>query len=138
MGYTHYWKTKQDANSETFAALADDAAALADAFGRDALSSEDGPEFMSERIWFNGAEPDDYETFVLVPRATHFTFCKTQFKPYDRLVCAVLIAAKHHLGDGIVVSSDGDWDEWAPGRDLYAAVFPGRSVVPILSEGTDD
>jgi hypothetical protein len=103
-----------------------------------ALSDQDGPEFSADTIHFNGKEPDDYESFVLNPGASSFEFCKTQFRPYDRLVCAVLIAAKHRLGDGIEISSDGDWSEWADGLALYIAAFPDRSTASVLDAEEDD
>lgn len=39
-------------------------------------------------------------------------FTKTERKPYDLLVCAVLAVAEHLFPDWLVVTSDGDRDEW--------------------------
>ena len=41
-----------------------------------------------------------------------FNFCKTAFRPYDLAVNVFLIIAKHHLGDKIEVSSDGQIQHW--------------------------
>lgn len=139
MGYTHYWTMKRDARS-TFQALADDARVLATAFETDGkgLSENDGPEFSGDVIRFNGKEPNDYESFILTPDVSSFEFCKTQFRPYDALVCATLIAAKHHLGDAISIKSDGDWSEWDDGRVLYGRAFPDRAVESVIDSDEDD
>lgn len=47
-------------------------------------------------------------------------FCKTAFKPYDLAVNAVLIIAKHHLGDRIIVHSDGEEEHWWDAMQLCA------------------
>jgi hypothetical protein len=41
-----------------------------------------------------------------------FDFCKTAYKPYDIAVTAALIIAKHHLGNAIKISSDGNAKDW--------------------------
>jgi len=48
----------------------------------------------------------------------HFDSCKTAFKPYDLAVQAFLIVAKHHLGDEILISSDGDEQHWIDAQNL--------------------
>lgn len=63
-------------------------------------------------------EEDSHESFVIANEATEFTFCKTARKPYDAVVCAVLILAKAYFGKNIEISSDGDWAEWQEGKDL--------------------
>lgn len=45
-------------------------------------------------------------------RGLYFDCCKTAFRPYDLAVTAFLIIARHHLGDLIEVSSDGDMPQW--------------------------
>ena len=52
-----------------------------------------------------------------------FGFCKTAYKPYDLLVTACLIVAKHHLGNGIRVSSDGESRDWEDARRLCQQVL---------------
>lgn len=107
------------------------------------------------RVWFNGANGNPrrkidgnwedcpatdqgHETFVLerVQPKPAYTgarpgtyFCKTARKPYDLVVCAVLILAHVHLG--LQVSSDGDWSEqheWVPARVLVAKLFPETAM----------
>lgn len=47
-----------------------------------------------------------------------FECCKTAFRPYDLAVQAALIIAAHHLGEAIVVSSDGTSEQWDEARLL--------------------
>lgn len=47
-----------------------------------------------------------------------FECCKTAYRPYDLVCTAVLIAAKHHFGNDIHVSSDGEDKDWMDGRIL--------------------
>jgi len=48
----------------------------------------------------------------------YFEFCKTAYKPYDLAVTAALIIAQHHLGNLIVVSSDGEEQHWFDAKQL--------------------
>lgn len=73
-----------------------------------------------------------------------FYFCKTARKPYDAVVCALLIAAKDAYGDSIRVSSDGSWGgvpdvtwgaEWRAGRELYMKALGQEATNPM---GDDD
>lgn len=69
-----------------------------------------------------------YETFAIDQHETKpdyakadplvFACCKTAFRPYDVLVTGVLIALKHHFGETVRVSSDGDDPQWEDGRIL--------------------
>ena len=87
------------------------------------LAGGDGtgkPIFGAEGIIFNGKTPSDYETFSVARTVTArhdepkvFEFCKTEHRPYDLCVQAALIVLKHHLGEAIEVSSDGDDAAWA-------------------------
>jgi hypothetical protein len=45
----------------------------------------------------------------------YFNCCKTAYKPYDLAVIICLIIAKHHLDKDILISSDGDLDQWQDG-----------------------
>jgi len=42
----------------------------------------------------------------------YFDHVKTAYRPYDLAVTVCLVIAKHHLGDDIMVDSDGDMDDW--------------------------
>ena len=83
-------------------------------------------EITDNEIRFNGREEGDrgHETFSLqrmsdkrleeyaerLDRNYIFDFCKTARKPYDIVVCCLLVILKYHLGNMIEVSSVGaDW-----------------------------
>lgn len=106
-------------------------------------------EITNDEILFNGLGELGHETFLLErktqteftrhdgskytnePRENgkYFNFCKTARKPYDLAVCAILIIAKQHLNDHIIIHSDGEInDEW---------VFPKKFVQKHLGYGKD-
>lgn len=67
-----------------------------------------------------------HETFYIeYDSGKKYDFCKTARKPYDAVVCCVLIVLKEHLGYKFNFSSDGDFnnDEWERGIELYNTVF---------------
>lgn len=54
-----------------------------------------------------------------------FGFCKTNHRPYDRAVTAVLLRC-HLLAPGaFTITSDGDWDQdWRQARTIVETLFP--------------
>ena len=46
-------------------------------------------------------------------------FCKTNRKPYDLAVCAVLLAFKKRFVTTVKISSDGSSEEWKDAYTLY-------------------
>ena len=52
-----------------------------------------------------------------------FACCKTAYKPYDVAVTAFLVIVKHHLGDEIKISSDGEESDWDDARKLCMELF---------------
>lgn len=128
MGYTHYFEGLT-ATAEVIA----DARKIIDASTVTICGpGGQGLPWMDEAegIWLNGFEAadEDYETFFL--RGTDDpehpelgAFCKTAHRPYDVVVTAILISAAIHAGS--TVSSDGRWDSWAAGVELFeTAVRP--------------
>lgn len=132
MGYTHY-----------FPGLIATADVIADARKIIAASSVTicGPDGQglpilnaAEGIRLNGfaAAGEAYETFHLggtdEPRYPGmWTLCKTENRPYDEVVTAILIAAAVRALDSTSgsVRSDGCWDKWAAGVALFeTAVRP--------------
>ena len=91
------------------------------------------PEFLKDRISFNGVGEDAHETFVLTPKETGFTFCKTARKPYDTLVVAILCLADLTFPGLLSISSDGDSGDWEEGLLLARLVNPG-AVIPAEVE----
>ena len=134
MGYTHYWKEKPLCSrlNPTWRKFIEDARTLLwceeslELAWRE-LDIEDAPLVSYEGgIRFNGIGLDGHETFVLERIETEFGFCKTAYKPYDKLVTAVLSLAKYHtiLYD---VSSDGEPHEWDDGVE-YASKILGIKI----------
>lgn len=125
MGYTHYWnlKTKPSNYDEGFMNVQLDIQKILRVKPNDIiLRGGDGtgePEFKSEFICFNGNGEDnlDHETFYF-DGVTDFSFCKTARKPYDLIVCLILISLKNHI-EGFDFSSDGDKDEWESIFEFY-------------------
>ena len=115
---------------------------LADAGG------EGYPEFHDDYFAYNGTYVNDqwHESFVwdknvIVPEWQQgkgfdykkkgvFFCCKTARKPYDTVVVATLLRASHYYGDTISIASDGTWEEWGNGRDLYESAFGTAPVCP--------
>ncbi len=122
MGYTHYFSTDKEIDPETWDLILHDAFHLIHESGValtgwtagysvDAQKIDD-PVLSPDMIAVNGYKDDSHETFGL-ERTVSQDFCKTVRKPYDKVVCGILIAAKYHAPDCISVSSDGDSDDWA-------------------------
>lgn len=129
MGYTHYWSQREaEITDAQWEAICEDARALiraspapiGDAFG-------ESPEWIvdGERIVFNGVGKDSHETFMLWRRGQDHleswmdralspygaSFTKTARKPYDAVVCGVLMAVERHAPGWQRISSDGYADE---------------------------
>jgi hypothetical protein len=72
-----------------------------------------------ETLYFPRKFPDNYYFQPDEERPDLFFFCcKTAYRPYDIAVTAFLIVAKHHLGDDIKVSSDGEDRDWYDAKQL--------------------
>lgn len=133
MGYTHYWKfSPTNETAKQFKIVLDECKKIVKshpniAFGWDEEKQGfyDEPTFTEDLIEFNGDESNEleYETFVFDPN-THieFNFTKTARRPYDLIVCLVLISLSKHL-DGFSFSSDGNDIEWKPIYDEYKKLF---------------
>ena len=90
-------------------------------------NGEGEPVFDPNGIIFNGDDSIDlaHETFAVYPKPFN-DFCKTARKPYDLMVCAVLLSMKRHMinfsftsdGRGTV----GETDDWKPAKDFYQKV----------------
>lgn len=139
MGYTHYWNLKNttDKFQKQFAIVVSEITVLKERLPEHSLSAggyykeeplkicgEDGkgkPIINNECICFNGSSKNDlyHEGFYLGKDSERdFNFCKTARKPYDFLVCLVLISAANHI-DGFEFSSDGNFKDWMEVLDFY-------------------
>lgn len=127
MGWTHHWSRPTELPAELFAAAVRDWQRIQGATTVP-LAGFDGtgePQVDEEHIVFNGAAPQCCEPFEIARvefdrrgDPAVMSFCKTESMPYDVCVQAALIVLKHHLGDLITVTSDGNDDDWHSGRQL--------------------
>ena len=131
MGYSHYWKFKGENapvdfkdGAEKFTKAANLGARLCDKVremgieicGGDGHST---PTFNERKIVFNGCadKGEAYETFSVCSNDGMWDFCKTGEKPYDLLVCLMLLAFKHFFKEDFEYSSDGITREAYENRD---------------------
>lgn len=118
MGYTRYWAQARDLSAREWAHLTACVEPIQRLAGVD-LAGPHGigaPVVAYGRLAFNGAAQtgEDYETFELTRRSEGRGFCKTEHRPYDRVVAAVLVAADR-IAPGAFsdVSADGGAEDWA-------------------------
>lgn len=126
MGYTHYFpglRVAADlcADARKIVAASDTAICGPRGDGLPVISESEG-------IRLNGAKAAGgaCETFRLIgtsgpASAVLPDSCKTNGKPYDEVVTAILIAAAVRLMNvrAGAFTSDGRWDNWTAGLDLY-------------------
>jgi hypothetical protein len=127
MGYTHYWRRKKPFKRASWTKITIDSEKLINAYGRHKLTDVLINEWC---VFFNG----ECETFDL-SRGRGSEFCKTNGRPYDRVICAILSVASEHA-PGLRVGSDG-WmgdprDRW-PEAAAWATRILKRPVRPPVT-----
>jgi hypothetical protein len=116
MGYTHYFTIKEVPPQEAQDKVLRAAKAIVDYAKTElGLAIEDLSDTV---ININGAPPEDYETFYVDFSELGFGFCKTNLRPYDQVVVAILMAMDTIMGDYVDVSSDGHSKDWQAGQAL--------------------
>jgi hypothetical protein len=133
MGYTHYWYRPEEIPVEQMRAIVEDFNKIVPVLGVKLgdWEGKDVPVITEDEISFNGFGEDSFETvsfdrilsgvrLPIEPKGI-FQFCKTGYRPYDVAVTSFLIVAKHHLGDRLAVSSDGEDDAWSDGKMICAS-----------------
>ncbi|SRR5260221_12697983 len=137
MGYTHYWYPKRpftggewDAVGEAVTTLLSNLPTrivLANGLGTPGTH----PEMTAKHIELNGQEPDEYETFTMKREPTgDFDFCKTAVRPYDLVVCGILIAMDLIAPGALNISSDGDASDWQPALDWVTRALGDGYAIP--------
>lgn len=122
MGYTHYWRTDgSELDQDKFVQLKNDAVKIVHEAVEAGIDIEEAYE--TDAFYINGTKENAHEDFVFTRIPDEFNFCKTNGKPYDMVVVAILIQAKKIFGDEIRLKSDGNWDDWEGGRFLYETTF---------------
>lgn len=100
------------------------------------LAGKDGighPSITNDYILFNGYSPESCGDFVF-KRNDGKKICrfKTNSKPYDLVVCSLLLSIKHHI-PSILVSTKGSYSHWEKAIDFYEYVLEREA--PRLFEG---
>ena len=149
MGYTHYYNIQDITKPLMTSEIAQDieniimASEMPLGDGSDEPGSQ--PILEHDLVQVNGIGDEGHETLCYPPdfewnRKFHqpeslgSDFCKTARKPYDVVVCAALLAIKHHQGDNVEIHSDGKFDdEWQPAYRLYRRAT-GRELPPEFRE----
>ena len=126
MGYTHYYTIQDPSQPLRGSEIAQDiqniilASEIPMGDGSDDPDSQ--PILEHDLVQLNGTGDEAHETLYYPPydEGNGFAFCKTARKPYDVVVCAALLAIKHHQEDNVEITSDGEFDdEWQPAYRLY-------------------
>ncbi len=126
IGYTHYWEIKKTPFFKSFSSALPDIEKVIEQH-KDIIQYESGnpmpPLVTKNLIRFNGIGQDAYETFLFEfpvnPKTGncasqsgyYFDFCKTAHRPYDIVVCKILLILKAYLGDDLTVNSDGFYND---------------------------
>ena len=142
MGYTHYWELKKQPTPTKFKKAVETLNAIFAEHKdlRELLAGWDGngePDLNEEMISFNGRadKGDDYESFTIQRAKPKWDFCKTQYRPYDVVVCITLLVLKKVLGpatfsfssDGVYWGKPENMDEgWAKAYEIvsYLGITP--------------
>ena len=146
MGYTHYWYQKRDFTNAEWARIVDCAkgvfAIVPCPLAEEYDSPEKPPVANALEIRFNGVGEEGHETFLLTlnkrARMSYedadkyntdgaFESIKTNQKPYDEAVMAILCVAYDVAPDALRVMSDGSLDDWEDGA-MLASLATGREI----------
>lgn len=137
MGYTHYWTLKRQMTELEFSRFTNEVKILIELFEPKYHTKICGPhgdprtdpEIDSKILAINGCNysqvegeiDDSFETFSIHRSDTGFNCCKTGQRPYDTLICAILMTLKSHLGNDVEIKSDGFMidDDWQRAMALY-------------------
>lgn len=143
MGYTHYTVYSVMTEDEFRAIVADAAEIRRVARKSHGVRSRAKVDFETLTFTLNGVGDERREPYVFMggdmfarrpdSYSPDWFFCKTSYLPYDMIVGACMIAMKHHMGERVVLSSDGKIEEpaWDKAFRLYHETFPKRPPPPI-------
>ena len=136
MGYTHYVQNKQEVPDQVWKEICEDFQHLLTTnllIGGPVIQREyDDPRppiITDTHIQFNGAGDLGHETMVLERKQTQSSFCKTNRKPYDIYVKALLIFAYNAAPTAFGVTSDGTIEEWEKAQEWVNSVMPFNEYV---------
>jgi hypothetical protein len=118
MGYSHYFQQSSIPSQALFNNFTSHALEIIEMAWDIELDVSISPDFLD----INGVGAESHENFIINREDLSWNFCKTNFKPYDAVVTAVLILARYTFPD-FHLSSDGAWKEWENGQDLFSRVM---------------
>lgn len=136
MGYTHYWRRRKSIPQPVFNAIVRDfrkvMAAIEEKGVRVCGGDGSGkPHVGKDSVSLNGCGNESLETFsfpriykpMYNPVANEnndrlFDFTKTGQQPYDIAVTSFLLIARRHIGDSLVVTTDGEDADWKEARTV--------------------
>jgi hypothetical protein len=113
MGYTHYFQLHSEPTQTRWDTFTSGVNSI--------IRTSEVPleaEITGSRVILNGIGEDSHETLFIQKGDIKWNFCKTAQKDYDEVVTAILILARYVFPD-LSLSSDGDWNEWRMGRELF-------------------
>lgn len=153
MGYTHYWYRDESLMSpqdalDFYAEFTRYAVQIIQTAENQGLQLADPSgqhlgawRVDGESVRLNGYGEDAHESFVWekvcpepqdwVKEGGFYDFCKTQRKPYDVVVTALLLGAREAYGDAVRISSDGSPSEWEDGVRLFREATGLVATVPF-------
>lgn len=119
MGYTHYFNNVPTTNEQW------------NSFTTDVQTVIDNTKIPlnivinKDYLKINGLADDIHEDLFIRRDSDKWGFCKTARKPYDEIVCAVLLIYSHYVGPEVDLGSDGDLDDygWSKARDIVRRLF---------------
>jgi hypothetical protein len=118
MGYTNYLRQPKAFTDEQWKSFVHDVRTVLEhsPVPLAGWNGEGEPDFEEDFISFNGVGEDAHETCRIDKRAVDFSFCKTNQKPYDRMVVSIYKIAQQH-NPSIRLSSDGGPEVFAENSD---------------------
>ena len=132
MGYVNYWtpenvheKFSKDFIKYVKKIISESGVPIKNHMG----NADADPIITQKRIAFNGLDDSGHEAFVLFPRGLSRSFCKTNRKPYDIVVKAILMLAEQ-CGYISNWRFDGEEDEqeYVDAKKLYDSVMLGMDL----------
>lgn len=127
MGYTQYWKHKELQQNIWDTIVLPTVKKVYQEYSNLIDTSEHSLILDSNQIKLNGILENAYEDFILSKEECEFGFCKTAGKPYDLVICIILITLSKKIKH-FRFSSDGINDkevdhEWIIAIEQYNRIF---------------
>ncbi len=148
MGYTHRFRRNRDLTEEEFSQikagfkqlLTFNKQIIKPEFDCGWISYTKHPNNEGQGICFNGIAEGAHETFAIYQLGkddSGMSFCKTNRKPYDVFVVAMLGLLELTAPSAFEIGSDGDPEDWLAGLSLLAKAT-GKYAVCDIDRNTCD